>query len=476
MSERVAASTTPSQGPALVVGRYELAAELARGGMATVYLTRLRGDGGLQRIVAVKRMHAQLRDDDDMAAQFLDEARLALRVRHPNVLHALDVILHEGELLLVMEYIEGASLSQLLRLADAKGLPPTPAIASGIMAQSLHGLHAAHETRGQGGEPLSIVHRDISPHNLLVGSDGVPRVVDFGVAKAAGQAHVTRSGVVQGKLAYLSPEQLLAKSVDRRADIFAAGIVLWEMLTAHRLFFGKGDGQIVLAVLESAIPAPSTLNPAVSEALDAVVMKALDRSVENRYPTAEAMAVALERAVAPASTNEIGAWVREVARDVLAKRAELVAQVESTPLWTEAPSDSTTRGVSLLPGRKRGIVTVLGALLVAGLGYGARGALVERPREAPRARASDDAPLGFEAVRPVGASAPQATGDVGTVDGGAATAASPPPRPGAVPTGAVPTGAVVPSGAARPVTARPDASRPPRPSTAPPRPPLYSRD
>ena len=327
-NEQHASAPRSEEGEPLLIGRYQLAAELARGGLATVYVGRLLGDGGLQRTVAVKRLHAHFRTDGDITTMFLDEARVALRVRHPNVVHAVDVVLHEDELFIVMEYVEGASLSQLLRnIGTAKGDVPTD-IASGILSNVLHGLHAAHTTRDERGAALDIVHRDVSPQNVLVGADGVARVLDFGIAKTVTQAHVTRVNEIKGKLTYMAPEQVLGQPVTCKADIFSAGIVFWETLTGHRLFYGDNDGAIIRSVLESPIPAPSSLNPAVSPELDEVVLRALEREPARRYDTAEEMASRIEEVVSVASARTIALWVKANADDELRARAALISRVE----------------------------------------------------------------------------------------------------------------------------------------------------
>jgi serine/threonine-protein kinase len=340
MADEQQMTAPPSEpGEPLLIGRYHLAAELARGGLATVYIARLLGDGGLQRTVAVKRLHAHFRTDGDITTMFLDEARVALRVNHPNVVHAVDVVLHEDELFIVMEYVEGASLSQLLRnVGKAKGEVPID-IASGILSNVLHGLHAAHTTHDEQGTALDIVHRDVSPQNVLVGADGVARVLDFGIAKTVTQAHVTRVNEIKGKLTYMAPEQVLGEEVTCKADIFSAGIVLWEVLTGHRLFYGDNDGAIIRSVLESPIPAPSSLNPAVSPELDEVVLRALEREPARRYDTAEEMAARIEEVVAVASARTIALWVKANAHDELRERAALIARVEGTSADQPAQED-----------------------------------------------------------------------------------------------------------------------------------------
>lgn len=342
------ASAPHMESEPLLVGRYELAAQLARGGLATVYAARLRGDGGLRRTVAVKRLHAQFRTDGDITTMFLDEARVALRVRHANVVHAVDVVLHEDELFIVMEYVEGASLSQLLRnVGKAHEAVPLD-IAVGIVAHVLHGLHAAHTTHDERGLALHIVHRDVSPQNVLVGADGIGRVLDFGIAKTVSQAHVTRANEIKGKLTYMAPEQLLGKPVTCKADIFSTGIILWETLTGHRLFYGDNDGAIIRSILEDPIPAPSTLNPAVSAELDAIVLHALERDPSKRFDTAEEMASRLEEVAPIASPRTIGQWVKANAREELRVRAELIARVEGN-CADSAWADEISRSRPVVP-------------------------------------------------------------------------------------------------------------------------------
>ncbi|HSQ67748.1 MAG TPA: serine/threonine-protein kinase, partial [Polyangiaceae bacterium] len=215
-----------------VIGRYVLCDAIASGGMATVHLGRLLGPVGFSRTVAIKRLHPHFARDPEFVAMFLDEARLAARIRHPNVVSTLDVVVLQGELFVVMDYVHGEALSKLIR---ANGAVPPP-IAASIIAGVLYGLHAAHEAKTDDGAPLHIVHRDISPQNVLVGVDGSARVVDFGVAKAVGRLQTTREGALKGKIAYMSPEQISTDSVDRRTDIYAASVVLWEMLTGKRLY------------------------------------------------------------------------------------------------------------------------------------------------------------------------------------------------------------------------------------------------
>ena len=297
--------------------------------MATVHYGRLSGPVGFSRTVAIKRLHPQFAKDPEFVSMFLDEARLAARIRHPNVVQTLDVVALEGELFLVMDYVQGESLARLLRASHKKKQPLPLSVVSGIVCGALHGLHAAHEATNEQGEPLDIVHRDVSPQNVLVGADGVPRVLDFGVAKAVGGIHTTREGQVKGKLAYMAPEQLRSGTVDRRSDVFAAGIVLWEALTLRRLFTGESEGAVITNVLEQTIKAPSTIVGELPEALDAVVMRALDRDRSGRFESARQMALALEASVPIASPTRVADWVDGLAGEILAQRAQSVMRIEA---------------------------------------------------------------------------------------------------------------------------------------------------
>ncbi|HEX4514731.1 MAG TPA: serine/threonine-protein kinase, partial [Polyangiaceae bacterium] len=220
----------------LALGRYTLFDVIASGGMASVHFGRMIGPAGFARTVAIKRLHPHLAHDAEFATMFLDEARLAARIQHPNVVQTLDVVSHDNELLLVMEYVRGETLSRLLTAARKRKVAIPQRIVSAILIGVLHGLHAAHDAKSEQGMPLEIVHRDVSPQNVLVGADGVVRVVDFGVAKAASRAHSTRDGQIKGKLQYMAPEQLKREGVDRRADVYAVGVMLWECLAARKLF------------------------------------------------------------------------------------------------------------------------------------------------------------------------------------------------------------------------------------------------
>src|SRR5688572_3038920 len=228
-----------------------------------------------------------------------------------------------------MEYVAGESLARLLRRARKLNRSAPPHIVTSVVAGMLHGLHAAHEAKSERGAPLGIVHRDVSPQNVLVGLDGVPRVLDFGIAKAVTRVQSTRNGQLKGKLSYMAPEQLRGASADRRTDVFAAGIVLWEALTARRLFEGQDQGELIGRVLNQEIVPPSTLVEGLPPGLDAVVAKSLEREREQRYQDARQFAIALEKAIGSATPREVGEWVEEIVGEQLAARAARVAGIES---------------------------------------------------------------------------------------------------------------------------------------------------
>jgi serine/threonine-protein kinase len=260
--------------------------------------------------VAVKRIHPHLASDPELAAMFVEEARLAARVRHPNVVATLDVLAHEHEVLLVMELCRGAALA-------AAAAPVPPPIAARILTDTLRGLDAAHETRGDRGEPLEIVHRDVTPRNVLVGVDGVARVADFGIALAEGRIQTTAPGRTKGTLAYMSPEQLRGERATRRSDLYGASVVLWEALAGRRLFPGDSPSEVFGKVLEGVVRPPSA-HAAVSPALDALVLRGLSRDPGRRFPTAREMADALEQALPPARPDEVACWLAAAAGEAIA--------------------------------------------------------------------------------------------------------------------------------------------------------------
>jgi serine/threonine-protein kinase len=255
---------------------------------------------------------------------FRDEARICATIRHPNVVPVTDVVEADKELFLVLDYVESLSLSALLTGALDRGERLPPPILSRIFADTLAGLHAAHEAVDIRGNRLELIHRDVSPQNIIVGLDGTSRLIDFGIAKAESRMSVTTSGVVKGKLRYMSPEQVRHQPLDRRSDIFAAGVVLFEALTGQRLFAGDCQGDVVLEILLHETSAPSTQVPEIPPELDEVVARALARKREERFQTAAEFQEALERALPPASPREVARIVEQYGGEKLEeRRAEL---------------------------------------------------------------------------------------------------------------------------------------------------------
>jgi hypothetical protein len=309
--------------------------------MATVHFGRQSGAGGFSRTVAIKRLHPNLAKDPEFVAMFLDEARLVARIRHPNVVPTIDVEATEGEVFVVMEYVHGESLARLRTAMLQAARVADPRIVAAIMSGVLHGLHAAHEAKSEQGQPLNIVHRDVSPQNILVGLEGIPRVLDFGVAKAIGRVQSTREGQIKGKLAYMPPEQLQGGHVTRQADIYAAAAVTWESLTGQRLFSGKDTGALVTAILAESIRPPSEVASHVAKGFDRVVMRGLERDPARRYATAREMALDLERCAGVVSPSEVGNWVERWGGPALSKRAALMAEIEGTQVVSEAEGAAT---------------------------------------------------------------------------------------------------------------------------------------
>lgn len=311
------------------IDRYELVAEIASGGMATVFLARLSGVGGFQRFVAIKRLHPHLAGENEFVEMFLDEARLAAGIHHPNVVPILEVGASDRGYYLVMEYIEGDTLARLLARAASSGNRLPAKIGIRVILDMLAGLHAAHELKDDMGQPTELVHRDVSPQNVLVGVDGISRITDFGVARAATRLTATRVGQLKGKIAYMAPEQATGQpDVDRRADVFSAGIVLWEVLAARRLFKSENEAATLSRVISEPIPLLSTMAPELNPEIAAVCMKALERDPEKRYATCAQFADALERAAIAAgevaASREVAAYVADVIGNEISQAREAV--------------------------------------------------------------------------------------------------------------------------------------------------------
>ncbi|NOK38878.1 protein kinase, partial [Corallococcus exercitus] len=293
------------------VGKYVVRRKLAEGGMAEIFLCTARGPEGFEKEVVIKRVRAFLASDPDFVQMFIAEARLASRLNHANVVQIFDFDKHEDTYYLAMEYVRGCSLWELRKRSKEAMTPMPPVLVAHIGAEVARGLHYAHRLRVNG-ELLNLVHRDVTPHNVLVSYDGAVKLTDFGIAKAGNK--LTNPGVLKGKFAYMSPEQARGESVDVRTDVFALGVVLWELLTGGRLFQGDSEIAVLRAVQESTIVPPARLNPDVPPDLDAAICRALERDLSKRFQTAGE----LERALAQCVLNharsvddtDVGAFVR----------------------------------------------------------------------------------------------------------------------------------------------------------------------
>lgn len=301
--ERSLATPMPVGRPSRVpesVGRYRLCFQLARGGMATVYLARADGPGGFSKLVALKCIHPHLADEPAFVSMFFDEARLLSRIDHPNVCSVFDFGEAEGLHYIAMEFLAGETLAAVARHARRNAADVSeqyPLLAAHVVAEAARGLHAAHEARDDDGTALEVVHRDISPQNIIATYDGAVRLLDFGVARALGRSTHTRTGVLKGKLGYIAPEQLRGDPGSRRSDVWSLGVVLWEAVTAQRLFRRSTEADTLLAVLHGPTPAPSRVRAGVPPAFDAIVSRALDRDPSGRPPSASAFADAIDDAV-----------------------------------------------------------------------------------------------------------------------------------------------------------------------------------
>ncbi len=286
------------------IGEYELLAKLREGGMASLFLAR---HVGAARHVAIKVIHHDLAQDEQFRQMFLDEALLSSRIQHPNVVHVEELGEHRGAHFLVMEFVHGCSLSELQRALSARWRRLAPAYAVRIAMHVADALHAAHETRDPQGRPLNVVHRDVTPENILLAYGGNVKLVDFGIAKGYGRRHRTQDGLLKGKFRYMAPEQANGKPLDRRVDIYQLGIVLWEMLTLRRLFDAEGDLDLLNAVRQPHVAPPGARVDGIPAALDAALMAALEPQPKRRPPDAQSFARLLERAVPSAREVEAGA-------------------------------------------------------------------------------------------------------------------------------------------------------------------------
>ncbi len=374
------------------LGSYRVLAELARGGMAAVFLAlreprqqpapaelhdiarRARFDDdalriaqvieGSSDIAAIKQIHAHLAHDPDFVAMLMDEARIATKIHHPNVVEIREYRLGEGDgtNYIVMEYVAGESLSTLFKAMTSRGGRFSPALAASIGADVAGALHTAHELRGAGGEPLELVHRDVSPQNVIVRYDGRVKLTDFGVAKAVGRLQRTQPGEIKGKLAYMAPEQAYGRAVDRRSDVYSLGVVLYEVALGRRLFGGRSDAETVRNIIQHNVPAPRSVDPSFPSSLEEIIMGMLQADPAQRFQSAGAVERALRAFVTTAGEPEVAPRLGELARTLDPARyhakTELVVRELAAPQRPRTPTPPPAqRPVEASPGESRTLLT-----------------------------------------------------------------------------------------------------------------------
>ncbi len=363
-------------------GDYQLIKKLASGGMASIYLARQKGLEGFEKLLVVKRILPHLAENDEFVTMFLDEARIAARLNHPNIVQIFNLGAQGDSFFIAMEYIHGEDVRRVWKRSEAAGKPiPIPLVCR-IVMDAAAGLDYAHKKADANGKPLGIVHRDISPQNILVTFEGGVKVVDFGIAKAADQATVTKSGVLKGKYSYMSPEQAAGQKIDRRSDIFALGIVLYELLTGTRLFKRGNDIQTLNAVADCDVVAPSQVNSRVPAELDPIVLKALAKNPDDRFSDAAELQAALEEWLLqnklPASSVQLATFMQDIYAERLRREAQegrvLVEELDKS----RSPED----GLKATPAKPERRAT--------GSARGPRGGPVDDP-DATRAERSGEA-------------------------------------------------------------------------------------
>jgi serine/threonine-protein kinase len=359
-----AASGFPSK-----VGPYELLLPIAAGGMGTVFLARRHGAGGFRRDVALKLLHPHLRLEQKLIVDLLEEARLAALLKHPNVVPVLDAGDEPEATYLVMEYVDGDTLGGLLKRAADDGYELSLGVITRVMCDVLDGLEAAHELRGENGRRIGLVHRDVSPQNVLVGTDGVARLSDFGIARATTRLSLTQTGIVKGKVGYMSPEQARGRELDRRSDVWAAGVIAWELFAGKRLI-DESDPLFAAARLFERDPALlRSVRPDLPQAVEEAVASALSVDLERRCPTAREFAKRLAEAVTPASREELSEVVgmlTEVVREERSQAIEHRAPFSEPPPALEIPKEQTSGlHVTSYATRKRRLWAAAGVTLVA---------------------------------------------------------------------------------------------------------------
>ncbi len=315
------------------LGKYELLVSIGAGGMAKVYLARQHGPVSFAKLVVIKTIHAHLERNEQFVKMFLDEARIAAQISHPNVIQVFDLGIENDTYFIVMEYLPGQALSTVINAAEATRRPLAPQICARIMARVAEGLHAAHELKSMTGEALDVVHRDVTPANIIVTYDGRVKVVDFGVAKARGRLSGTRGGQLKGKLSYMSPEQVRNRPIDRRADVYSAGVVLWETLALRRLFGRASIVATIDDIVSKSPKPPSHFRRDTPTALDNVVLRALEKSPAARYQSAKELQIELDQISAGSVSDvDISNWMTATFKKHIEARTRMIEQVVSSSM------------------------------------------------------------------------------------------------------------------------------------------------
>lgn len=339
-----------ASGPVSAAGKYSVIAELGRGGMATVFLAVAQGPGGFNKLQVVKRLRPALAVDPEFLQMFLEEARLSARINHPHVVQTNEVGFDGVYHYIAMEYLDGQALETILRRTNEKKQPLPLTMHLRVLADCLAGLHAAHELTDFEGNPLNVVHRDVSPHNVMVTYDGQVKVLDFGIAKAADSSGDTRTGIMKGKCAYMAAEQFGGTKVDRRADVFAVGVMLWQALTGTRMWKGLSDADIFQRLAQGDIRKPTSVKPEIPAEIEAICMRALALKPEDRFATAADFQNELEKYLGtmdqPGTARDVGKFISTLFADSRAAlktaieqqmRANLTATTELAKKTAEVP-------------------------------------------------------------------------------------------------------------------------------------------
>jgi serine/threonine-protein kinase len=360
------------------LGRYQLIQRLASGGMASVYLARAAGPAGFEKVVALKRIHPHLADDQTFVDMFLDEARIASRIDHANVCSVFDFGEADGAYYIAMEFLAGEPFSHVAKAMGGSAAhlkdPRRAHFVAKMVADACEGLHAAHELRSRDGELLNVVHRDISPQNLFLTHDGVVKVVDFGIASAADRLHHTQGAEVKGKFSYMAPEQARGAkgaALDRRADVFALGIVLWELLALKRLFRRDSSAETLMALIHDPIPAPSSQRPGLIADFDAIALKALARNPDERYPSAREVGRELGKAIGKAGevigAVDLAEWLETLlpdARTLSRRQIDAALQGAAQPFPIGPPGEVSSSEIVVVE------ASIVQPLSSAGLAHG----------------------------------------------------------------------------------------------------------